>query len=150
MPLRRLDPTCRLRGWRTSLAAAVDRVRERLRREGAEPLVAASVWYEPGELGFYCQGHPVVYSLGLALGDRHSQYDLWRPNPVADAPAFAGATFVYVGGVNDAVREAFEQVGPTETVTYQEGNQPVARWTVTVCRGFRGFRALPGDAQIHH
>ena len=36
-PLSRLDPTCRLRGWRT-LAAAVDRLREQLRAEGIEPV----------------------------------------------------------------------------------------------------------------
>jgi 4-amino-4-deoxy-L-arabinose transferase-like glycosyltransferase len=80
MPLRRLDPTCRLRGWHV-LAAVVDRLCDRLRREGVEPVLAASAWNEPGELGFYCAGNPVVYCLGAVLGDRHSQYDFWRPTP---------------------------------------------------------------------
>src|SRR5262249_18083896 len=51
LPLRRFDPTCRLRGWQM-LAAEVDRLREELRTTGTEPLVAASGWTLPGELGF--------------------------------------------------------------------------------------------------
>jgi 4-amino-4-deoxy-L-arabinose transferase-like glycosyltransferase len=147
-PLRRLDPTCRLRGWRT-LAAAVDRLREQLRREGVEPVLAASIWNEPGELAFYCQGHPVVYSLGLALGDRHSQHDLWRPNPVADAEQFAGRTFIFVGGVGTALREAFGEVEDSLWVAYEEGGQPVAQWHVTVCRDYRGFRQLPACQRLY-
>src|SRR5262249_8393095 len=138
LPLRRFDPTCRLRGWRV-LAAEVDRVRARLRAEGVEPVLAASGWTLPGGLAFYCQGQPTVYSLGLALGDRHSQYDLWRPNPVWDAPRFAGATVLFVGEVGPALGGAFERTDAPETVTYREGGRPVARWTVTVCRGYRGF-----------
>jgi hypothetical protein len=139
--LRRFDPTCRLRGWR-SLAAAVDRVRNALRSEGVEPVLAGSGWTLPGELSFYCEGQPQVYSLGLALGDRHSQYDLWRPNPVWDPDQFAGEVVVFVGELTPVLREAFEEVGKPQTVTHEEGGQPVARWTVTVCRGFRGFRHL--------
>ncbi len=50
MPLRRFDPTCRLRGWH-ALAEAVDRERGLLRAEGGEPVLAASSWALPGELG---------------------------------------------------------------------------------------------------
>jgi 4-amino-4-deoxy-L-arabinose transferase-like glycosyltransferase len=143
MPLRRLDPTCRLRGWRT-LAAEVDRFRGLLRQEGIEAVLAGSMWNEPGELGFYCAGHPVVYSLGPGLGDRHSQYDLWRPNPVADPKEFAGKTFIFVGGVGPALRKAFATVEPSQEVLYKEAGQPIAQWTVTICRGFRGFPNEPG------
>jgi hypothetical protein len=143
MPLRRFDPTCRLRGWHSSLAAEVDRQRELLRCEGVEPVLAASIWNVPGELGFYCQGQPTVYSLGPALGDRYSQYDLWRPNPVADPEAFVGRTFVFVGFVTPSLREAFKSVGPEVPVTCREGDQPIAEWVITICRGFRGFRQLP-------
>jgi hypothetical protein len=142
LPLRRLDPTCRLRGWRY-LAAEVDRQRALLRQEGIEPLLAASIWNVPGELAFYCEGQPVVYSLGPAVGDRYSQYDLWRPNPIADAEAFAGRTFIYVGCLPADVGEVFAQVGLSRVVTYREGDQPVAEWAITVCRGFRGFHHLP-------
>jgi 4-amino-4-deoxy-L-arabinose transferase-like glycosyltransferase len=139
MPLRRFDPTCRLRGWRV-LAAAVDQLRAELRRQGTEPVLAGSAWTLPGELGFYCQGHPTVHSLGLAQGDRHSQYDWWHPNPVADAEAFKGRTFILVGDVGREVREAFVAIDPAQTVTYSQRGQPLSMWAVSVCRGFRGFR----------
>jgi Dolichyl-phosphate-mannose-protein mannosyltransferase len=138
LPLRRLDPTCRLRGWRT-LAAAVDCLADDLRAHGGEPLIAGSSWTLPGELSFYCRGHPTVYSLGLALGDRHSQYDLWQPNPVADAAAFAGRTFIYVGEGSPLLETAFQKVEPPQTVVYKEAGQPLAQWKVRICRGFRGF-----------
>jgi hypothetical protein len=142
MPLRRFDPTCRLRGWRF-LAQAIDRLREELRAAGNEPILAASSWTLPGELGFYCQVHPPVYSLGLALGDRHSQYDLWRPNPVMDAQVFQGRTFIVVGGSQTILREAFERIEPPQIVRYEERGQPIACWSVTVCYGFLGFGQRP-------
>jgi hypothetical protein len=141
-PLRRFDPTCRLRGWRT-LAAEVDAICAGLRAEGIEPVLAGSAWNVPGEVAFYCAGQPTVYSLGLALGDRHSQYDFWRPNPVHDAGDFAGRTFVYIGEMNPQVREAFETVQEPRLVVYRERGQPISSWYVTVCRGYRGFRNPP-------
>jgi 4-amino-4-deoxy-L-arabinose transferase-like glycosyltransferase len=146
LPLRRLDPTCRLRGFRW-LAAQVDRVRDGLRAEGIEPVLAGSGWTLPGELAFYCAGHPAVFSFGLALGDRHSQYDLWRPNPVWDPQWFTGCTVVFVGEPHPMVNEAFARVDRSEVLTYREGGQPIARWTVTVCRGFHGFRYGPGTVE---
>ncbi|MFO0852288.1 MAG: hypothetical protein U0871_27545 [Gemmataceae bacterium] len=138
-PVRRFDPTCRLAGWRT-LAETVDRVRDRVRAEtGVEPLVAGMNWGLPGELGFYCRTHPTVYSFGPGLDDRHSQYDLWRPNPVADAQAFRGMTFVYVGDAPPELRRAFDRVGPPVEVLASDGGIPVADWTVWVLYGFRGF-----------
>ncbi|MCI0459584.1 MAG: glycosyltransferase family 39 protein [Gemmataceae bacterium] len=138
IPLRRLDPTCRLRGWR-ELAEEVDRVCAELRQQGSEPVLAGSGWSLPGALGFYCQGQPTVYSLGLALGERRSQYDLWRPNPVWDSEQFRGRTFVFVGQGAEALRQAFDEVGPPRMVTHTVNGRAVARWTVTVCRGYRGF-----------
>ncbi|HYT89273.1 MAG TPA: glycosyltransferase family 39 protein [Gemmataceae bacterium] len=147
LPLRRFDPTCRLRGWRT-LATAVDSVRAELRAEGVEPVLAGAGWSLPGILGFYCEGQPVVYSFGLALGDRRSQYDFWRPNPVWDHEQFAGKTFVFVGGDSlQGLSGAFAEVATPFIVTHYEGGQPVSRWTVTVCRGYRGFPVMQHD---HH
>ena len=96
MPLRRLDATCRLRGFRAGLAADIDQVRGRLRAEGIEPVLAGANWNLPGEISFYCQGHPAVYSFGGGIGERHSQYDLWRPDPVAEPGPFKGQTFIVV------------------------------------------------------
>jgi len=138
LPLRRFDPTCRLVGWR-QLAAEVDRFRFQLQAEGTDPLIVAGSWSVPGELAFYCQGHPTVYSLGLALADRHSQYDLWRPNPVLDPGCFRGRTMIFVGEISPALRQAFAQVETTHAVTFLDGRYPLAHWTVTVCRDFRGF-----------
>lgn len=145
-PLRRWDPTCRLRGWRT-LAAEVDRLREELARQGVDPVVAAAVWNHPGQLGFYCQGHPTVYSLGLALGGRHSQYDFWRPNPLDDADRFAGRTFIFVGGDSPLLAEAFTRLEPPRLIEHRDAGQPVAQWIIVVGHGFRGFpRGTKGNS----
>src|SRR5439155_1080805 len=109
MPIRLIDPTSRLRGWRT-LAGEVDKVSDALRSEGVEPIIAASGWTLPGEVGFYCQGQPTVYSIGLAMGDRHSQYDLWRPNPIDDPAEFRGRTFILVGTFSESLRSAFDEI----------------------------------------
>jgi len=146
-PLRRFDPTCRLRGWRT-LAAEVDRVCADVRAGGIEPVLAASGWTLPGELGFYCAHKPTVFSLGLALGDRHSQYDLWHPNPVADGECFLGRTIVFVGDVSPTLRQAFEVVESPMLVTYVEQGQPIGQWTITVCRRFRGFPRAAAPAEV--
>jgi hypothetical protein len=151
LPLRRLDPTCRLRGWRETLAAEVDRCRARLHAEGVEPILAASNWSLPGELGFYCAGHPTVYSLGLRMGDRHSQYELWHPNPLDEPEAFRGRTFVLVGNFSSELRQAFTTLEEMRFVTHQEQGQPIAIWGVTVCRGFRGFPSTrPSEQQPHY
>ena len=140
IPLRRFDPTCRLRGWHV-LAEAVDRERARVADE--DPVVAGASWTLPGELGAYCAGHPQVYSVGLAVGDRHSQYDLW-PNPLADQAAFLDRTFIVVGPLQKEIREAFSRVEEPKTIVYRERGQVVSWWMITVCRGYRGFPAPPG------
>jgi 4-amino-4-deoxy-L-arabinose transferase-like glycosyltransferase len=146
LPLRRVDPTCRLRGWK-ALAAEVDRLRNELRAAGIEPVVAGASWSLPGELGFYCAGQPTVYSLGPPLGDRRSQYDLWRPNPVNDADVFRGRTFIVVGAGDQVLQGAFDRVEEAHVLTYREAGQPVASWTITVAHGYRGFPpVLPGPA----
>ena len=98
-PMRLFDPAARLKGHHI-LAAELDTMRRELRdEEGQDPILAGLRWDQPGLLGFYCEGHPQAYSFGLILHiDRHSQYDFWRPNPVDDAQAFRGRTFLVVGG----------------------------------------------------
>ncbi len=145
-PLRRLDPTCRLRGWRT-LASEVEAVRQRLRERGEpEPLVVGASWSLPGELGFYLPDHPQVYSLGPLLGDRRSQYDLWRPNPTSDPDQFAGQTVIVVGSLGTSLVDLFERVERPCTVTHYESGHPVARWAIMVGHGYRG----PTLAQRFH
>jgi hypothetical protein len=150
LPLRRFDPTCRLRGWR-HLAAEVDRLRAQLHAAGTDPVVATGGWSMPGELAFYCQDHPTVYSLGLALADRHSQYDLWRPNPIFDPGRFQGRTMIFVGEISPALRQAFAEVDAPWEIVFFDGDFPLARWTITVCRDFRGFSyQLPDDQRLRY
>src|SRR5262249_52490887 len=112
-------------------------------------VLTAAGWSLPGEIGFYCAGHPTVHSLGLALGDRRSQYDFWGPNPVWHPDHFRGRTFLLVspGPVNPL--GAFGSVEAVRVVTHLEGGQPVARWTLLVCRDFRGF-GDPGKGRPGH
>jgi hypothetical protein len=138
MPLRRFDPTCRLRGW-TTLAAAVDELTAALRARGEEPVIAAGSWVLPGELGAYCSGHPTVYSLGVAAGDRASQYEFWHPNPLANPDEFRGRTFILVGCYESQMRPAFGQVESLPPLFYEEAGRPVSFWPLAVGRDFHGF-----------
>jgi 4-amino-4-deoxy-L-arabinose transferase-like glycosyltransferase len=134
IPLRRVDPTARLRGWRY-LAAEVDRVCAEL--GGEDVVVAATTWNMPGELAFYGAGHPTVYCLGSALGERQSQYDLWHPNPLADADAFRDKTFVIVGAAVPSA--AFGKLGPVRVFEYREAGNLIAAWYLVVGSDFHGF-----------
>jgi hypothetical protein len=142
-PLRRFDPSCRLRGWRT-LAREVDRLRESLRARGVEPVLAATSWALPGELGFYCEGHPNVYNIGSAQGDRHSQYDFWRPNPILDPAEFRGKTFIIVGGLAKELKErnVFSYIEVSERIVHFEDGHPIAGWEILVGHDFQQFPYL--------
>jgi hypothetical protein len=73
------------------------------------------------------------------LADRHSQYDLWRPNPILDPDCFHGRTMIFVGDISPTLRQAFVEVDAPREIMFFEGDYPLARWTITVCRDFRGF-----------
>jgi hypothetical protein len=126
----------------------VDRIRNDVAaRTGRRPVLAATYWTVPGELGFYCADHPRVHAVGIPnLSDRHSQYDVWRPNPLCDAQVFRGRTFVIVGDIVPAVAASFDQVESPIMVSHAENGVPLAAWSVWVCHGFRGF---PGSALAH-
>ncbi|MBV9217524.1 MAG: glycosyltransferase family 39 protein [Acidobacteria bacterium] len=145
LPLSKVDPSIRLRGWKY-LASEVDLVRAQLEAHGIDPVIVSNNWSIVGELAFYCHGHPDVYTIGTALGDRHSQYDIWRPNPVADPEAFAGRTMIIVGGERNDFLAAFDEVGESQTIQYFSGIQPIAQWNITVGRGFDGFPNRAGAA----
>ena len=138
MPLRRVDPTSRLRGWR-HLAVEVDRLRAELEADGIQPVLATERWTQTSELRFYCDGHPAVYCFGVKMGDRDSQYDLWRPNPIRDASMFHGRAFLLVGVELEALRPAFKVFEPRRAIEYRENGQLIAAWKVAVAHGFRGW-----------
>jgi 4-amino-4-deoxy-L-arabinose transferase-like glycosyltransferase len=138
---RRWDPTCRLRGWQ-ELAGEVERIRQRLRQQGIEPVLAADGWALPGELAFYLPDRPEVYCLGPANGGRLSQYDLWRPNPVWDPQPFLGRTFLCVGPLSPQARRGFARTEATVWVVHSVAGHPVAAWPITVAHDFRGFPSV--------
>jgi 4-amino-4-deoxy-L-arabinose transferase-like glycosyltransferase len=145
-PLRKLDPTCRLRGWRT-LAAEVDRLRQEFRSKGIEPVLAATNWSLPGELGVYCEGHPQAYSIGLAIDDRHSQYDLWT-GPIDHPEAFRGRTFIIIGRAEKQdLLKGFASVEPIRLLNYAEGEHNIAMWGIMIAHGYQGLEAR---ADIQH
>ena len=119
----------------------VDDVRREVReQEGEEPIVAGNVWTLPGEL-LLLRRNPVVYSIGLAVGDRCSQFDLWHPNPLSEPDDFRGKTFVLVGNPTDALFKAFPGgVSPLREVIYAEKGQPIACWHILICRGYTGLK----------
>jgi 4-amino-4-deoxy-L-arabinose transferase-like glycosyltransferase len=143
LPLRRVDPTARLRGYRI-LAAAVDRMCAEVRAAGDEPVVAATFWNVPGLLAAYGNGHPLVYSLGPAIYDRRSQLDFWRPNPLWDPEQFRGRTFVLVGDFTAEVIAAFDHLSPPQQIRYSEGGAPIALWYGCIAYGYRGFGPIEG------
>lgn len=139
--IRQFDPAARLKGWHY-LGEQLDMIRREVKQvTQAEPIVAGVRWDLPGEIAVYSQDTPPVYTLGLVMGDRHSQYDWWRPNPIADAQVFQGKTFIFVGvpGVEHALQKAFDTVEQPRVVTYREGNRNAAQWYVWVCHGYHGF-----------
>jgi hypothetical protein len=149
-PLRAIDPAARLKGARF-LGTELDRLRAELgRADGSDPVLAGMRWDIPGLVGFYSAGRPHAYSVGLTVGaDRHSQYDLWRPNPVDDPDAFRGRTFLIVAGwdAGPSLVPAFDDVSPPVEIVYRENGRALARWYVCVCRGFRGFDRAVNDAE---
>lgn len=146
LPLRKIDPTCRLRGWK-ELGQEVDRVREQLRREGSEPVLVGTNWSFPGSLGVYTQGQPETYSVGAVCGDRHSQYDFWS-GPTNDPEPFLGKTFICVGIATEELRAGFASSEPTRVFVHEENGHPLAAWGITILRDFKGFPTL--SAQRGH
>ena len=137
--VRLLDPSCRFRGWHC-LGREIDEVRRNVRElDGRDPVLAGIYWNLPGEIGFYCEGHPRTYSLGPYICERVNQYDLWHPNPVADAHLFAGQTFIVVNGHEATLKGYFEHVVLAKTVVYQEQGIPISSWTIWICRNYAGI-----------
>lgn len=135
--ITRIDPTARLRGWR-HLAAEVDRARAELCLRGIEPVLAAERWTQASELNFYCADRPRFHCLGLFLGDHATQFDLWRPNPIADPAPFRGKTFLIVGFGLERLDCAFDRLESLPAIDYRENGRTVATWSIAIGHGYRG------------
>ncbi|MCS7021327.1 MAG: glycosyltransferase family 39 protein [Gemmataceae bacterium] len=143
-PVRRLDLTARLAGWK-ALANHLDLLREQLTPPQAlPPVLCGTYWTHPGLLRFYSRGHPDTYTIGIPnRSDRHSQYDFWRPNPVADPHLFRGRTFLIVGDIGPHLLPAFERIEMPQRFTYVHNGVPLQSWTIWIAHGFRGWDRLP-------
>jgi 4-amino-4-deoxy-L-arabinose transferase-like glycosyltransferase len=135
---RRFDPTCRLQGWR-ELALHVHQWRQTLRQQGEEPIVVATWYGLAAELAFYLPDQPRVYCISLASELRFSQYDLWRPNPLADPERFAGKTFLCVGPLSQSAQSGFASVQSGPAVVIQRYGYTIAREWIFVGQQFHGF-----------
>jgi hypothetical protein len=140
---RRFDPTCRLQGWR-ELAQEVQQLRQQCRASGVEPILAATPYGTAAELAFYLPDQPRVFCLNRANGLRYSQYDLWRPNPIADPQFFAGRSFLIIGTFSERARAGFGRVELVQTVIVQRHGFEIAREWIYLAHDFRGF---PDDDQ---
>jgi len=141
-PIRNLDPAARLKGSRF-LGTELNAIRQEIHnRDGHDPVLVGFRWDQPGLLGFYTDGQPQAYTIGLFLGiDRHSQYEFWHPNPIEDAQAFKGRTFLIVGGGDprSSIAHAFDSIDEPKILEYRENGRAVGWWVAYVCRGFKGF-----------
>lgn len=148
-PVAKYDPTARLRGW-SQLGAAVGEVLQAEQQRGRAPFVVTDDYQVASEVAFYTPGHPQVYCLQSVLGDRQSQYDLWRPNPIFDEAQFKGRPCIYIGalkplltgeGTNQpAVLPGLTQV---RTVEHRVGSNLIQLWAIYTCDDYAG---LPPDS----
>ena len=148
----RWDPAAKkLRGFEQRAAAIAAICQEMRGRTGQEPLVITGRYDTSSSLAFYLPGQPFVFSIGSAIGERHSQYDLW-PGLNERKPSgelrYSGrpAVIVNVGNneghdwIHEVITPAFDHVDPPEDVpVYVDG---VLLWHVTVMRGY-GFMGMP-------
>ena len=73
---KKIDPTVRLRGWKT-LALEVDEILDDLSLRG-KAFVVARRRQTVSELAFYLKGQPIVYRWNGKNGKIKSQYELWE------------------------------------------------------------------------
>ena len=147
-PLRQLDPTCRMRGYR-ELAAEVERRLEALRAEGLDPFVLTPTYTLASSLSFYLPGQPEVYCLSWSpamAAKAVNQHDLWHPNPRHDLDHFQGRTALVVEDANMQPNYAhgitqlrlFGAAKPTSRLFVRRLGAIVAAWDLTICQNYHG------------
>jgi 4-amino-4-deoxy-L-arabinose transferase-like glycosyltransferase len=152
-PIRKLDPTCRMIGYR-DLVPEVARQVEALRAQGLEPFVVAPTYPLTATLEFHLPGQPEVYCLGWSPGmaaEVINQHDLWHPNPRHDLSTFLDRPAVivepeehppgYAGGL--LKNGLFTSLDEPTHVVARRGGLVVGAWNITVARGYRGIQNAP-------
>ncbi len=138
-PCARYDPTSRLRGWR-ELGQAVGEVRDEMHATGRNPFIATDDYQVASQITFYCPGNPPVYCFQASLGDRQSQYDMWK-NPIRDADPFIGRPVIYVGsrkpelfGGPQHTEPALEcSAEPVRQVEHRVRGELIQLWPIYAC-----------------
>jgi 4-amino-4-deoxy-L-arabinose transferase-like glycosyltransferase len=152
-PIRKLDPTCRMVGYR-DLVPEVARQIEALRAQGLDPFVLAPTYPLTATLEFHLPGQPEVYCLGWSPGmaaETINQHDLWHPNPRHDLSAFRDRPAVivepeerppgYAGGL--LKNGLFTSLDDPTHVVARRGGLVVGTWNITVARGYKGIQNAP-------
>ncbi len=152
-PLRRLDPTCRMVGYRDLVPEVARRV-EALRAQGLDPFVLAPTYALAATLEFHLPGQPEVYCLGWSPGmaaEAINQHDLWHPNPRHDLSAFRDRPAVvveqeerppgYAGGL--LKNGLFASLDEPTRVVVSRGGLVVGVWNITIARGYKGIQNGP-------
>jgi hypothetical protein len=150
VPLRTLDPTCRLRGH-PELGPVVEARLAALRDEGLDPFVMTPTYTLAASVSFVTKGHPDVYCLSWSPGlvaRALNQHDLWRPNPRHDINVFSGRPVVIVEDAQSTMSYAQGAVEfgvvrgaeAAERVMVRRRGVVVAAWDITVCREYVGPR----------
>lgn len=144
-PAADYDPTSRLRGW--SKLAQIDELLAAERKAGRDPIVFADDYQLASEIAFYCPSHPVVYCIQAALGQRLSQYDLWK-NPIRDAAEFIGRPVIYVGQLKPELTgdekhaAALPGLEKIATIEHSVNGLCYQLWSVFRCDSFAGFKRI--------
>jgi hypothetical protein len=147
-PMRRYDPTSRMRGYRELASGLAERL-VTLRATGTDPFVLTPIYSLASTLTFHLPGQPEVYCLAWSPGwvaEAVNQHDLWHPNPRHDLGAFRGRSALVVEDANSPPSYAlglvkhgvFESVGQTSRVVVRRHGVIVGVWDVTLCHGYRG------------
>ena len=129
-------------GW-NELGRKISELKEELEKEG--PLFIVSDRYQiASELAFYVKGHPRTYNLYTG-GRRLNQYDLWEGFYTLEG---YNAIHVRSGDVDmePAFRKAFQSCR-RELFTVRWKSTPVKRFSIFICRGFKGFTPPPVGAR---
>jgi 4-amino-4-deoxy-L-arabinose transferase-like glycosyltransferase len=141
-----VDLTYKLKGWK-QLGQRVSRELTQLR----DPMVIGEDYMKTAELAFYVDKQPKTYCIGAYISKledrkRRTQYDVWPDRNLA-RPSLHGRDAIYVGYINDDLKQTFKSVEALpDEVIYQRGDK-VRRFKIYRCRDFQGLEMKePGGA----
>jgi len=148
-PLRRIDPTCRMRGHK-QLAEEVAKRVSALQAEGASPFVLTPTYALTSTLSFYLPGQPETYCLSWNYGMTArpvNQHDLWHPNPRHEQATFRGRPAIIVDDSNMPPNFAnhmiekgvFGQLVSIDRIFVREQGVVVGTWDIAICREYKGL-----------